>query len=32
MKIVKVASSSNGAVEVAEKSVVYKGEELEVAF
>lgn len=32
LKIVKVASSSNGAVEVAEKSVVYKGEELEVAF
>ena len=32
LKIVKVASSSNGAIEVAEKSVVYKGEELEVAF
>lgn len=32
LKIVKVASFSNGAVEVAEKSVVYKGEELEVAF
>lgn len=32
LKIVKVASSSNGAVEVAEKSVVYKGEELKVTF
>lgn len=32
LKIVKVASSFNGAVEVVEKSVVYKGEELKVTF
>lgn len=32
LKIVKVASSSNGVIEVAEKSVVYKGEELKVTF
>lgn len=32
MKIVKVTPSANGKVEVAEKSVIYKGQELKVVF
>lgn len=32
LKIIKIASSANGKVEVVEKSVVYKGQKLKIAF